>query len=282
VLLVVALVAVIGRGAWLAGVPVPRAARPLSVATDTALVARGAHLAEVICAGCHSADHSARLAGGHEDFFGEPGMPPFGRLYAPNLTPGGRLAVYTDAELARAIREGIRHEDTPLIVMPSQDYHGLSDRDVAALIAYLRAQPADSYSPPERRILPFAWFVLGVGVVRNSVQPALPGPVPDAPESPTPAYGRYLATAIGCRDCHGMDYRGGDDPLAPRGPDLVTLVAAHSFETFDAALRRGQGGDGRALDPMKMPWASFEHLRDDEARAIYEFLRREPPPKRGG
>lgn len=275
----------IARGAWLAEAPVPRAARPLTVAADTALIARGQHLAEVICAGCHSPDHSARLTGGHEDFFGEPGMPPFGRLYAPNLTTGGRLAVTSDAELARAIREGIGHDNRPLIVMPSQDYHGLSDHDLAAVIAWLHAQPADSYTPPGRRVLPFAWFVLGAGVVRNSVQPALAGPVPDVPEAPTPEYGRYLATAIGCRDCHGRDYRGGDDPFAPHGPDLVAMVAAHPFAVFDAAVRRGQGADGRALDPGKMPWLSFQHLRDDEARAIYEFLSREPPPpgpKRGG
>jgi mono/diheme cytochrome c family protein len=276
---VVLLAVVIARGAWLATAPVHRTPRPLPVASDSALVARGAHLAEVICAGCHSGDHSARLAGGHEDFFGEPGMPPFGRLYAPNLTGGGRLAVYTNDELARAIREGIGREGTPLIVMPSQDYHGLSDHDLAALIAWLRAQPPDSYSPPARRILPFAWFVLGAGIVRNSVQPALTGPVPDVPEAATPGYGRYLATAIGCRDCHGMDYRGGGDPFAPRGGDLVAMVGAHPFEAFDAAVRGGQGSDGRALDPMKMPWASFQHLRDDESRAIYEFLKREPPPR---
>ncbi|MGB1388885.1 MAG: c-type cytochrome, partial [Paracoccaceae bacterium] len=67
---------------------------------------------------------------------------------APNITPGGRVASWSDAELARAIREGIR-PDGSLIgpPMPYAMYRGLSDRDLSAIVAYLRTVPAVENDP---------------------------------------------------------------------------------------------------------------------------------------
>ena len=59
-----------------------------------------------------------------------------GRLTAPNLT---RLVPhYTDAQIAHAIRGGIRSDGTGLIFMPSSTMVRIADADIAAIIAYLR------------------------------------------------------------------------------------------------------------------------------------------------
>ena len=111
--------------------------RPLTVPVtrDSVALARGAHLADAIggCADCHGEDLGGQV------FIDDPGL---GRVVAPNLTPGGRLASWSDADLVRAIRHGVSKDGRRLLIMPSEEYNHLSDEDAAALIAYLRSRPA--------------------------------------------------------------------------------------------------------------------------------------------
>ncbi len=249
--------------------------RELAVAPDSSLVERGAHLARTSCAGCHSPNMQLPMSGSHGDFFAEPGMPPFGHLYGPNLTPAGRLAEYTDAELARAIREGLSREGTPLLVMPSMRFHALGDRDVAALVAYMRSQPAVE-SPARAKVLtPLAYFVLGAGIFPPSNMPEAPEGQEAPPEGVTPEYGEYVVNYLTCQDCHGEDLRGGrKGQLPPVGPDLVSLASAHSLEQFEAAMRQGRSAlDGHSLDPMKMPYPVYANASDTEVAAIYALLK---------
>jgi mono/diheme cytochrome c family protein len=80
----------------------------LKVAGSPEQVARGARFGE-LCAACHSPDGNVPLAG--QDFFKE--GPPFGTLYAPNLTPAGEIKDWSDGEIVRAIREGCIRADEP-------------------------------------------------------------------------------------------------------------------------------------------------------------------------
>ncbi len=251
----------------------PRRLLPLRVPPDPALIERGRHLAEIGCAGCHSPANSLPLAGGVTNFLDLPGGPRLGRLYAPNLTPGGRLPRYDDAELGRAIREGLDLERRPFLVMPSNAWRGLSDRDLAALIAWLRSQPAIGSPTPPRRIATLAYLILGTHAFETSRQRPVGRPVPDVPESSRVEYGEYLTRLLGCAGCHGANFRGGRDPFAPRGPDLVAVVTRHPVEAFGRALREGQGTDGHSLDPVRMPWVPWRRLTDLEVRAVYEYLR---------
>jgi mono/diheme cytochrome c family protein len=77
----------------------------IAAATDSAILERGAHVGGTLggCTGCHGPD----LSGGLVEDLG-----PVGQIYAPNLTSGegGVGSAYSDAELARAIRHGIRHD----------------------------------------------------------------------------------------------------------------------------------------------------------------------------
>jgi mono/diheme cytochrome c family protein len=256
--------------------------RPLpvvAVAPDSSLIGRGRHLAEVRCALCHAPDISAPgvLSGGRENFLAIPGGPNFGTLFAPNITPGGVLATASDAQLSRAIREGIGQRGQALLVMPSSFLHILSDRDLAALIAFLRAQPAVDHATPARRLNPLAYLILGLHKYEDSAMGPVIQPIPDVPEDSSAVYGRYLATILGCGECHGLDLRGGvSGQFPPLGPDLAAVARQYPLTAFDLALRQGVHTSGRAMNPGQMPWPVFSRLTDLEVRAIYAYLRSGP------
>ena len=255
---------------------------PLRVRADPGLRARGRHLAELSCVGCHSGNDSFPLAGGPINFLRQPGAPALGDLFAPNLTPGGNVARYSDAELGRAIREGLDRERRAMLGMPANDFRGLSDRDLAALIACLRSQPAIERSTPARRLEPLAYLMLGTQAIETSRQRPVSGPVAAIREGANPAYGAYLTAYLGCADCHGADFRGGRNPLNPRGPDLLPVVTHAPQESFQRALQQGIGFRGQALNPMLMPWPVFRRLSAIEVTAVYQFLRRQTGVVRPG
>ena len=61
------------------------------------------------------------------------------RIIAQNITPGGRIKNWSDRDLKRAIREGIRPDGSLIgIPMPFSSYRNLSDYDVDSIIIYLR------------------------------------------------------------------------------------------------------------------------------------------------
>ena len=283
VLAVGALLLVLGiHGYGLVHGAVERAILPLRVRPHTALSDRGRHLAQLSCVGCHSPNDSIPLSGGTANFLALPGSPPLGELVGSNLTPGSSLALYTDAELGRAIREGLGRDHRPLLVMPSNDFRGLSDRDLAALIAFLRGQPAVERKAPARRLTPLAYLLLGAQAFETSLQRPVTKPVPTVPERATPEYGEYLTGYLGCADCHGLDFRGGRSPLAPRGPDLRPIVAHAPPASFQRALTEGIGSGGKALDPTQMPWPVFHRLTALEVAAVYQYLRRQTGAVRPG
>src|SRR5262245_57378184 len=89
----------------------------LERSTDSAVIARGKHLAEAV-AGCAGGDcHGADLGGGNTIEAG-----PIGSFSAPNITQGGVGANYSDQELARVILHGIKKDGRSVRFMPSQDF----------------------------------------------------------------------------------------------------------------------------------------------------------------
>jgi mono/diheme cytochrome c family protein len=118
------------------------------VASAETPLERGRYLVETIaaCGNCHTPKGpngplpGMNLAGNQviED------NPDF-RAVAPNITPDRATGIggWTDAQLARAIREGIRPDGSVIgPPMPFEFYRGLADDDLAAIVAYLRSVPA--------------------------------------------------------------------------------------------------------------------------------------------
>ncbi|MEP6731342.1 MAG: c-type cytochrome [bacterium] len=259
------------------------APQPLTIRSDSASVARGAHLVTSLggCVDCHGEN----LAG--KKMFDDPAI---GRVYAMNLTrgKGGIGATMSDVDFVRAIRHGVAPDGRALKIMPSSDYMNFSDEDLAAVIAYVKSVPAVDNEQPATSVGPVgrALFVTGK-------MPLLHAERIDhgrlhlasVPASPTAEYGAYLAS-IGCKGCHGPALAGGkiiDGP--PDWPPAANLTPAgptkdYSEEQFRTALREGKRPDGTSLNTV-MPVRVLKRLTDDEIRAIYLYLHAlpaTPPP----
>ena len=72
----------------------------LQVAGTPAQVTRGEKLAN-ICVSCHTPTNQLPLSG--TNFAAKFGFPPVGTIYAPDLTPAGDVAEWSDGEIMRAI-----------------------------------------------------------------------------------------------------------------------------------------------------------------------------------
>ena len=145
--------------------------------------------------------------------FGE-GGPPVGRLHAPNLTPAGEIGDWSDGEVIRAIREGVHKSGRPLVIMPSEIFHDLSDTDVQAIVAYLRSQPAVQPATPPTKLNVVAALFIGAGVFHTSAQMPITQPLVAPAEGASADYGKYLVSILGCRACHGENLEG----RKPGGP----------------------------------------------------------------
>src|SRR5688572_27462411 len=74
------------------------------------------------------------------------------KAYAPNITPDAETGIgkWTDAQLARSIREGIRPDGSVIgPPMPIMFYRGLADEDLNAIVVYLLAQPPVKNAVPK-------------------------------------------------------------------------------------------------------------------------------------
>jgi len=109
------------------------------------------------------------------------------RAVAPNITPDPETGIgrWTDAEIADAIRNG-RRPDGSLLGPPMQveAYRGISDRDLAAIVAYLRAIPPVRHAVTERSAYPYALTPVGPPVT-NVPDPPKTIPSLGAPTSPS-------------------------------------------------------------------------------------------------
>lgn len=254
------------------------AAPGLHVTKDPAQIARGKHLATAVakCTDCHTQD-----LGGKKFIDGGP----LGTIYASNLTSGrgGTLARYTDAQLDAAIRHGIRPDGRGIMIMPSDEYQGLSNEDVSAIIAYLRSLPPVDREQGTSHLGP-----LGRALFTANQLPLLPAEridhtlatKPAPPAGPTREYGQYLVNVGGCRGCHGPNLVGGPSP-EPGAPAAANITPAGpigqwSEADFIRAIRTGTRPDGSKLKDF-MPWRSMTGHTEDELHAIWLYLRTVPP-----
>lgn len=244
-------------------------------AADSAMVARGAHLAGPIgkCADCHGDDLGGQIM--VDD-------PALGRLAAPNITSGGVTAAYTLADWNRAVRHGVARDGRGLLVMPATDYAPMSDADLVALVTYLRQVPAVERAQPTSR-LRVVGRALYVGnklplVSAERIDHAAPRTAP--PAGATVEYGRYLANIGACTGCHNPELTGGPHAGSPPGtppPSNLTPggIGHYTEADFFRALRDGVRPDGSALHPS-MPVRFTKGMTDEETRAIWLYLRSLP------
>ncbi len=249
---------------------------PVTVPSDTNAIAYGEHLSRIRgCTDCHGENLAGHLM--IDD-------PMVTRLYTSNLTSGkgGIGSTYTDSDWERAIRHGVRPDGKPLIFMPAQEFFYLSDKDLGALIAYLKSLPPVDNELPSSTIGPVGRILYLAGEM-----PLIPAELTDHtanhPTPPTPGvtveYGKYLA--VGCMGCHGRDFSGGPIPGVPSDwPPAANLTPSGNLKhwsehDFIQAVRTGIKPNGRTFSPY-MPYRTLNAMTDEELKAVWMFLKSLP------
>lgn len=254
------------------------------------LLIRGNYLMNgvVACANCHAVRDDkgnvlAKLGLSGGMVFNAPVF----TAYASNITPDAKTGIgnWTDAQLANAIRNGIRPNGSLIgPPMPIPFYRNLSDRDLAAIVAYLRAQPAVEHKVPASTYkipLPKSYGPM-------VTQVAAPNTVDRI------RYGQYLAQIGHCMDCHtprdahgqlitARLSAGGQAIPGPAGtlvmsrnltPDPSGLLH-WSDAQIERAIRDGVDKDGQPLvRVMAFDW--YRNISDTDMKSIIAYLRSLP------
>jgi len=207
------------------------------------------------------------------------GLP--GRVVAPNITPDPETGAgrWTDDQLARAIREGIGHDDRTLFpLMPYGEYRALSDEDLESLVVFLRTLPPVRHELPKTEIdFPVKYLI------RSAPQP-ITSPVASPDKSDA---GRYLVKVGGCYFCHtpqqhgqvvsGMEFAGGnvfsegakDAASANLTPDS-SGIGYYDEALFFQAMKTGYV-KARELNSI-MPFGVYKNLTDNDLRSMFAYL----------
>ena len=258
-----------------------------NAAAAETLLERGAYLVQgpMACGNCHTPKGPGGPIADMEMGGGFVITTPRFEVHVPNISPGSRVAEWSDAELARAIREGIRPDGTVIRPpMAIELYRHISDADLAAVVAYLRSLPAITQTIPESTYhIP----------VPASYGPPV-GSVPDTPHEVSVQYGGYLVTVAHCMECHtpigpnGHLYetdlgRGGREFSGPWGASVssnltngVDGLADYSDDEIIDMITIGKRPDGSAMQPP-MPYAFLARSTPEDLAAIVMYLRTVPP-----
>lgn len=250
------------------------AEQELVIPTDSASIARGAHLMNSRpCGVCHGDDLGGKL-------FADAG--PFALIIAPNLTRGrgGRTPPLTDVEWERAIRHGVRREGTSLLIMPSEIFHHIADDDMATVIAYLKQIPPVDREVQRTTLRIVGRILLGLGQFQTATEMVQRAPhVASVDRMPGVEYGRYIVSTAGCQGCHGNSLSGGP-AFEPGGLPPANLtptgIGHYKEEDFTRALRTGVRPNGVAISEQ-MPWKYYRNMTDDEIHSVWLFLQTLPP-----
>lgn len=272
--------------------------RVMTVPNTPETVARGAYLANhvMVCIDCHSTRDWSLFSGppvagtegmGGQVFDQQMGFP--GRYVAPNLTPAV-LADWSDGEIFRAITTGVSRDGRPLFpVMPHPNYGKLDERDIMAVIAYIRSlKPIPNQVAASASDFPMN-FILHTIPQKANLQPR-----PDT--SDLVAYGQYMVTASSCGDCHtkqekgeivGEPFAGGMEFKFPDGSIAQSLnITPHSTGignwSEEAFLDRFRAYADSGYVPPKvgagafqtvMPWTMYAGMKERDLKAIYAYLK---------
>jgi len=245
----------------------------VTVAGTAEQIARGEILANAGCSGCHSVGGTLPLSGGEELFADIP--IPLGKATPANLTPAGRIREWTDGELQRAIREGADPEGNILPVMSANTFRYMSQEDLDAIVAYLRAQPAVETDIPQDNYLSFVAMVMTpLGMMPIKDVPDF-GPPPYVEPGATAEYGEYVVKVFDCAICHGDDLGGGPGGILPAGPSLAGAKVWTS-DQFITAMRTGVTPAGLTLSE-DMPWKDIGKFDDDALKAMLLYIQQVSP-----
>ncbi len=172
-------------------------------------------------------------------------------------------------------------------LMPYPRYGVMDREDIESLVAYMRSMKPIENEVPERSLhFPMQLIVRTI--------PTAPSHAPRPPESDRVAYGRYLANAASCGDCHtqiddrgeflpgmafagGMTFRfavGGLVRSANITPDADTGIGTWTEAQFVQKFEAFENEPATALSEAEqrentvMPWRAYAGMTRDDLAAI--------------
>lgn len=214
--------------------------------------------------------------------------PPF-KVTAPNITQDKETGIgnWSDADIKKLLRTGMRPNGVQIAeVMPTSFYGIVTDRDMDAIVAYLRTlKPIQNKVPDPiyKMKLPHHAF------------PGSEKPYTEAMMSDQVKKGFYLATIGHCMECHtpfgprGKDFvgdlgKGGMEFPGPWGksvsrnitPSKTKGIGSWTDAEIKRAITTGVEKDGKHLLPP-MGFGYYAHMTNDDLDAVIAYLHTVPP-----
>ncbi len=254
------------------------------------LVKRGDYLVNTImtCDNCHSPKGPpAAIAGKTLSGGLSWDEPPF-KVTASNITQDKETSIggWSDADIKKLMRTGVRPNGVQIAaIMPTAFYGILTDRDMDAIVAYLRTvKPVKNTvpAPVYRMQIPHHYF------------PGGEKPYTQAMLADKVKKGFYLATIGHCLECH--------TPMGPRGHEFADKLGTGGFEfpgpwgksvsrnitssktkgigswtdaEIKNAIAQGVSKDGSKLKPP-MGYHYYAQMTGDDLDAVVAYLRTVP------
>jgi mono/diheme cytochrome c family protein len=141
--------------------------------------------------------------------------PPF-KVTAPNITQDKETGIgnWSDADIKKLMRTGERPNGVHIaMIMPTGFYHIMTERDLDAVVAYLR-----TIKPIKNTVAEPVYKMQQVEVV----PPGGEGRYTEAMMSDKLKKGFYLVTIAHCMECH--------TPMGPRGREFSAKLGTGGFE----------------------------------------------------
>jgi mono/diheme cytochrome c family protein len=235
----------------------------IRVPTDSAAIADGFRQTRLMhCNGCHG-DNMGGEVMVDDDIIG--------RLVSANASK--IVKAYSDAELYRLLRHGVKRDNSLAIAMPAEMLYELKEESLLNIIAYLRTLEEVEHEtpfPPNNFKFPIH---LGLATGQMKLEPLKMDHIAprrfDQHENTPIAHGEYLVHTA-CSHCHGKDLTGDEFMQSPG----LSIVFMYSQEQFRHLLRTGEGVTRKDVGMMsEVVQNCLHHFTDEEINDMYAFLK---------
>jgi len=235
----------------------------VTISADSASIAEGFRQTRLMhCNGCHGENMSGKILEDNDVV---------GTLVSANIPK--RIESYTDAEIYRLIRHGVKQNNKLAFIMPAEMFYELNDESVLNIIAYLRSLEVQVNDPPlpEMKVK----FPIHMGLALKKFEPEpwrmdhkAPRRFLEHDDSPV-AFGEYLIHTA-CTHCHGNNLEGGGFMNTP----ALSIIVKYDNEQFRHFFKTGEPVDNNSTNTMSnLAKECFKYFTDEEVDAMFAYLR---------